>query len=96
MGAEIEGFILVEGYDDAILGVDVDNERLIYSKTQMMKIYIEATAMDDDEENHDLIGEAYDYLNHNIWQAYYGEHTPIYCEDMAPLSMFIDGYDEQK
>jgi hypothetical protein len=65
--------ILVDGFDNAILGVDVDSQRIVYSKSKMVETL---TLNGLDEE------EAVEFLEFNTWCAYMGEHTPIYVEDM--------------
>jgi hypothetical protein len=65
--------ILVDGFDNAILGVDVDSKRIVYSKSNMVETL---TLNGLDEE------EAVEFLEFNTWSAYMGEHTPIYVEDM--------------
>jgi hypothetical protein len=65
--------ILVDGFDNAILGVDVDSQRIVYSKSKMVETL---TLNGLDEE------EAVEFLEFNTWSAYMGEHTPIYVEDM--------------
>jgi hypothetical protein len=65
--------ILVDGFDNAILGVDVDSQRIVYSKLKMVETL---TLNGLDEE------EAVEFLEFNTWSAYMGEHTPIYVEDM--------------
>jgi hypothetical protein len=63
--------LLVDGFDQAIIGVEDGSMRLIYSISKMMKVLMKD--MDEDE--------AWEYLEYNVLTAYVGEKTPIYCRD---------------
>lgn len=67
-----EEFLIANGFDDAIIGVDESSMRLIYSK----KKCIEILTKDMSEE------DALEYFSYNVSGAYVGEKTPIWCEDM--------------
>jgi hypothetical protein len=62
------------GFDDAILGVDPNSNRVIYSVTKCVNILMEEDGMDFEE--------AYDYLSYNSINAWVGEQTPIWCDDL--------------
>lgn len=64
-------FIKADGFDEAIIGVDYHNARLIYSVSKCIDIL----AKDMSEE------EAVEYFNYNVAGAYVGEKTPIWCQD---------------
>lgn len=66
------GFELLtaDGFDDAIIGIDSKNGRVIYSVEKMAEIL-----MRDDEINED---EAFEYLDYNVLNAWVGDQTPIY------------------
>jgi hypothetical protein len=66
-----EDLLLVDGFDQAIIGVEDGSMRLIYSISKMMKVLMKD--MDEDE--------AWEYLEYNVLTAYVGEKTPIYCRD---------------
>jgi hypothetical protein len=66
-----EEILKADGFDDAIIGIDWDNMRLIYS----VKKCIDILAEDMSEE------EAIEYFEYNIGSAYVGEKTPIWCFD---------------
>ena len=74
--AEIEqiytegGYVLLDGYDDAVIGIEPYENRLVYNKNKMIEILIEKDCMDYEE--------AYEFLEFNVWTAYMGETTPIY------------------
>lgn len=66
-------YLKADGFDQAIIGIDSINERIIYSKQKMIEIL-------SDEMPED---EAIEFLEFNTWNAYVGEHTPIYCDEMS-------------
>jgi hypothetical protein len=66
--------LFVEGFDDAIIGVEAESERVIYDKDKMIKILVE-------EGMNDL--EAIEYLEYNVWGAYVGVHTPLYIDTLS-------------
>ena len=66
-----ETFLKMEGFDDAIIGKDINTNKLIYSFTKCIQILIK----DMVEE------EALDYFYYNIVGSYVGENTPIIVED---------------
>lgn len=76
-----EEFLKADGFDDAIIGVDHTSMRLIYSADLMCKILIDRDGMDH--------SDAIEFLEFNVFGAYVGEKTPIYCDE------FRDGEDEK-
>lgn len=66
-------YLKADGFDEAIIGIDSINERIIYSKQKMIEIL-------SDEMPED---EAIEFLEFNTWNAYVGDHTPIYCDEMS-------------
>jgi hypothetical protein len=62
-----EEFLLADGFNDAVLGVDETSMRLIYSISKCINILME----DMSEE------EAFEYFDYNVSGAYMGEKTPI-------------------
>jgi hypothetical protein len=63
--------LVADGFDDAIIGIDSDSMRLIYSVTKC----IEILSKDMDEE------AAVEYFDFNVRGSYVGEKTPIWCLD---------------
>lgn len=60
--------------DDAIIGVDNESLRLIYSQYKILKIL---------ENTHNMSQEEADeYFSFNIAGLYFGENTPIICCDI--------------
>ena len=70
---EDETFLKADGFDDAIIGVDSDSIRLIYSIKKCIIILQSRDGLP--------YSEALDYFNFNVKGGYMGEKTPIWCED---------------
>jgi len=68
---EEEELLKADGFDDAIIGIDWETMRLIYSISKC----IEILSKDMNEE------DAFDYFYFNMTSAYVGEKTPIWCND---------------
>lgn len=64
-------FLFADGFDDAIIGVDLNSMRIIYSVSKC----IEILQVDMNEE------DAAEYFDFNVLNAYVGEQTPIWCND---------------
>ena len=62
---------LSEVFDSAIIGVEENEMRLIYSVSKCLKVF---------EEDMTKL-EAIEYFNFNVSGAYVGEKTPIWCWD---------------
>lgn len=68
-----ETFLLADGFDDAILGVDETTMRVIYSVKKCREILMEQGMNDE---------EAREYFDYNTRDAYMGDKTPIWCDDI--------------
>jgi hypothetical protein len=69
---EEEQFLKADGFDDAVIGVDQNSNRLIYSVTRCLEILIlQGMSLE----------EATEYFDFNISGSYVGEKTPIWCYD---------------
>lgn len=66
-----ENFLKIDGFDEAIIGIDEKTMRLIYSVKKIISIL--------SENMEELM--AIEYYSFNIAGAYMGEKTPIFCED---------------
>jgi len=66
-----EIFLKADGFDEAIIGVDENTMRLIYSVSRCIEILSEDMTEED----------AIEYLNFNVINVFYGEKTPIWCFD---------------
>ena len=66
-----EQIITADGFNDAILGIDDNEMRLIYSVSKCIEI------LQKDMDQNDAI----EYFDFNIKGAYIGQKTPIWCID---------------
>lgn len=66
---EDESFLKADGFDEAIIGVDKTQMRLIYSVSKCIKILCRDMSEED----------AIEYFNFNVNGSYMGEKTPIWC-----------------
>ena len=67
-----EEILKADGFDDAVIGIDTDSMRLIYSVQKCIEVLR--------EEGMDEI-DAVEYFEYNVLGAYVGEKTPIWCND---------------
>ena len=68
-----EEFLTADGFDDAIIGYCDSSYRVIYSVAKCIEILMQG-GMDR--------AEAEEYFYFNTAQAYVGEKTPIWCNDV--------------
>ena len=68
-----EEILKADGFDDAVIGIDIGTMRLIYSVTRCVEILI-VGGMD--------MNDAIEYFDFNVRGSYVGEKTPIWCDDM--------------
>lgn len=66
-----EEFLIADGFDDAVIGVDEHSMRLIYSVSKCLEILSEHMSDED----------AIEYFTHNVSGAWMGDKTPIWCWD---------------
>ena len=66
-----ENAIFYDGFDEAIIGLDLSSYRVIYS----VKKCIEIVCKDMNEE------DAREHFEFNVVGGYVGEKTPIFCSD---------------
>ena len=66
-------YMIADGFENAIIGFDIKNEKIVYSMKKCMDILMQ------DGMNFE---DAMDYLGFNVIDAYVGEHTPIFCYDL--------------
>jgi len=67
-----EEFLIADGFDDALIGVDETTMRLIYSVSKCIDI------LKEDMDYTDAI----EYFTYNVSGGYVGEKTPIWCWDL--------------
>jgi hypothetical protein len=66
-----EDFLIADGFDDAVIGVEINSMRLIYLVSKCIEILQEHMTEED----------AIEYFEYNVSSAYVGEQTPIWCYD---------------
>lgn len=67
-----EELLMVDGFDEAVIGVEVLKMRLVYDINKMRTILVDRDKM--------TFEDAMDFLDHNVLGSYVGEQTPIYVE----------------
>lgn len=67
-----EEFLLADGFNDAVIGVEESSMRLIYSVSKCIEILISENMTEED---------AIEYFEFNVSGAYVGEKTPIWRDD---------------
>ena len=67
-----DDFLIADGFDEAIIGMDETEMRIIYSVKKCIKKLEEEMEID----------EAMEYFTFNVSEAYMGEKTPIWCWDI--------------
>jgi hypothetical protein len=70
-----ESLIKADGFDGALIGIDVNSMRLIYSIPKSIQILC------GDMSELDAI----EYFNFNVVCAYIGDKTPIWCDDSIDI-----------
>ena len=65
-------FLKADGFDSAIIGIDENSMRLIYSVSKCIDILINDGMS---------VLEAHEYFYFNVSGSYVGEKTPIWCQD---------------
>ena len=68
---EEEEILILDGFDSAVIGIDRNSMRLIYSIEKIIEIL----------KTHLSRFDAFEYFEFNILNAYVGEKTPIFCDD---------------
>lgn len=63
-------FLFADGFDDAIIGLDEQSMRIIYSVSKCIDIL-----------QNEMSDAAIEYFDFNVRDAYVGEKTPIWCDD---------------
>ena len=67
-----EEILKADGLDDAILGIEENSMKLVYSKSKVIEILMSEDMTEED---------ALEHYYYNIVGAYVGEKTPIFVED---------------
>ena len=69
-----EELLIADGFDDAIIGVDDENVRVVYDVFKIISILIQDGMSTD---------EAFEFYQYNILGAYVGEKTPLFVKLIA-------------
>ena len=72
---EDDEILFADGLDDAIIGYDSINQRVVYSISDCIEVMSKDMSVDD----------AIEYLEYNTFNAYVGEKTPIWVDDIKQI-----------
>lgn len=72
-----EGFMIADGFDEAVIGIDLDGVRLVYSVKKCLEILIQKEGMTQEE--------ALEHFCYNVSGGWVGDQTPIWCWDKFDL-----------
>jgi len=76
--------LFVDGFDNAILGLNAETNRVVYSKKKMINMLAKQYSEDPDNKDdpeYDPELEAIMFLEYNTFTAYMGVGTPLYNDD---------------
>ena len=68
-----EEILIADGFDAAVIGIDYQSLRLIYSVSKCINILIESGMSEED---------AHEHFGYNVAGSFVGEKTPIWCSDL--------------
>jgi hypothetical protein len=74
-----DSFLTADGFDDAVIGLDEQSMRLVYSVSKCIAILKKEGMSEED---------ALEHFSFNVSGAYVGDQTPIWCNDSYDLSDF--------
>lgn len=77
-----ENTIFLEGFDDCIIGVY--DFKVIYSATKIIHSLMEEMSYED----------SIDYFYYNIHDVYFGDNSPIICDDIFNFTPLLS-YEEE-
>ena len=67
-----DNFLIADGFDNAVIGLDEQSGRLVYSISKCIAILKKDGMTEED---------AMEHFSYNVSGAYVGEQTPIWCND---------------
>ena len=67
-------FLIADGFDSAILGVDESSKKIIYSVKECLREIMAGGGATQEE--------AIEYFEFNVRGSYVGDKTPIWCDDI--------------
>ena len=68
-----EEITLADGFDEAVIGIEISSMRLVYSVRMVIDIMMDRDGMDEQE--------AIDWYEYNMQSTWVGDTTPIWSED---------------
>lgn len=74
-----DSFLTADGFEKAVIGLDEQSMRLVYSVSKCIAILKEQGMTEED---------ALEYFSFNVSGAYVGEQTPIWCNDSFDWATF--------
>lgn len=74
---EDEEILKADGFDEAVIGIEESSMRLIYSVGKCIEILITEEEMN--------LEDAVEHFDYNVKNAWVGDKTPIWCDDMMWL-----------
>jgi len=74
-----DSFLTADGFNDAVIGLDEQSMRLVYSVSKCIAI-LKSEGMTEED--------ALEHFSFNVSGAYVGDQTPIWCNDSYDLSIF--------
>lgn len=66
-----EAFLIADGFDEAVIGLEENDMRLIYSVSKCLAILEKEMSSED----------AIEHFSFNVSGSYVGDKTPIWCVD---------------
>lgn len=67
-----DNFLIADGFDNAVIGLDEQSGRLVYSISKCIAILKKDGMTEED---------ALEHFSYNVSGAYVGEQTPIWCNE---------------
>jgi hypothetical protein len=67
-----DNFLTADGFNDAVIGLDEQSGRLVYSVSKCIECLVKEGMTEED---------ALEHFSFNISGAYVGDQTPIWCND---------------
>jgi hypothetical protein len=65
--------LIADGFDDAIIGIDRNSMRLVYSVKKILAILMKEGMTEE---------ESIEHFEYNVEGGYVGEQTPVWCYDI--------------
>jgi hypothetical protein len=67
-----DNFLIADGFDNAVIGLDEQSGRLVYSISKCIECLVKDGMTEED---------ALEHFSFNVSGAYVGDQTPIWCND---------------